>query len=195
MEEAPHTITPSRQDIKWRTISLLKSGRFQIKRDDITPNATARRRRCNGLNNISSCSLSHLLMIIAISNVPVDRRIVDKNTHRKLKLKQKGLGGRGELTDNFIDKLQNYYGIAIRSNVNNNRMQRAHMTVIQFNKGFRGLLDVLNQTQVQVGVNTVRGFTQIDEERVNESKRHSLREEKNSRKRNRSRKKKKISQI
>ncbi|GFV76979.1 uncharacterized protein TNCV_690491 [Trichonephila clavipes] len=35
---------------------------------------------------------------------------------RKLKLKQKGLGGRGKLTDSFIDKLQNYYGIAIRSN-------------------------------------------------------------------------------
>ncbi|GFW67565.1 uncharacterized protein TNCV_3392361 [Trichonephila clavipes] len=29
-----------------------------------------------------------------------------------------------------------------------------HMTVIQFNKGFRGLLDVLNQVQVQVGANT-----------------------------------------
>ncbi|GFY36406.1 uncharacterized protein TNCV_3451091 [Trichonephila clavipes] len=38
---------------------------------------------------------------------------------RKLKLKQKGLGGHGKLTDSFIDKLQNYYGIAIRSNVNN----------------------------------------------------------------------------
>ncbi|GFX58660.1 CCHC-type domain-containing protein [Trichonephila clavipes] len=38
---------------------------------------------------------------------------------RKLKLKQKGLGGRGKLTDSFIDKLQNYYGIAIRSNVIN----------------------------------------------------------------------------
>ncbi|GFW33769.1 uncharacterized protein TNCV_4052181 [Trichonephila clavipes] len=45
---------------------------------------------------------------------------------RKLKLKQKGLGGRGKLTDSFIDKLQNYYGIAIRSNVNNiEKMQSA----------------------------------------------------------------------
>ena len=35
---------------------------------------------------------------------------------RKLKKKNKGLGGKGKLTDFFIDKLQNYYGIAIRSN-------------------------------------------------------------------------------
>lgn len=45
---------------------------------------------------------------------------------RKLKTQQKGLGGRGKLTDLFIDKLQNYYGIAIRSNVNDLQgMQRA----------------------------------------------------------------------
>ncbi|GFU86939.1 uncharacterized protein TNCV_3442091 [Trichonephila clavipes] len=37
---------------------------------------------------------------------------------QKLKLKQKCLGSRGKLTDSLIDKLQNYYGIAIRSNVN-----------------------------------------------------------------------------
>ena len=28
----------------------------------------------------------------------------------------KGLGGKGKLTDSMIDKMQNYYGIAIRSN-------------------------------------------------------------------------------
>ncbi|GFT67727.1 uncharacterized protein TNCV_271321 [Trichonephila clavipes] len=45
---------------------------------------------------------------------------------RKLKSKRKDLGGRGKLTDAFIDKLQNYYGIAIRDNVNNLQgMQRA----------------------------------------------------------------------
>ncbi|GFX13470.1 uncharacterized protein TNCV_2192241 [Trichonephila clavipes] len=38
---------------------------------------------------------------------------------RKLKKSVKGLGGKGKLTDNFIDKLQNYYGIAIRSNIKN----------------------------------------------------------------------------
>ncbi|GFU14070.1 uncharacterized protein TNCV_2536211 [Trichonephila clavipes] len=36
---------------------------------------------------------------------------------RKLKKNTKGLGGKGKLTDKFIDKLQNYYGIAIRRNV------------------------------------------------------------------------------
>ncbi|GBM75320.1 hypothetical protein AVEN_126693-1 [Araneus ventricosus] len=38
---------------------------------------------------------------------------------RNLKKKQKGLGGKGKLTDKLIDKLQNYYGIAIRSNIGN----------------------------------------------------------------------------
>jgi hypothetical protein len=33
--------------------------------------------------------------------------------------RQKGLGGEGKLTDNMIDKLQNYYGIAIRINSGN----------------------------------------------------------------------------
>ena len=35
---------------------------------------------------------------------------------RKLKKDNKGIGGKGKLTDSLIDKLQNYYGIAIRSN-------------------------------------------------------------------------------
>ena len=38
---------------------------------------------------------------------------------RKLKKKNQGLGGKGKLTDALIDRLQNYYGIAIRSNVGN----------------------------------------------------------------------------
>ncbi|GFU61144.1 uncharacterized protein TNCV_764041 [Trichonephila clavipes] len=36
---------------------------------------------------------------------------------RKLKKNTKGLDGKWKLTDKFIDKLQNFYGIAIRSNV------------------------------------------------------------------------------
>ncbi|GFY05608.1 uncharacterized protein TNCV_4402751 [Trichonephila clavipes] len=36
---------------------------------------------------------------------------------RKLKKNAKGLGGKGKFTDKFIDKLQNCYGIVIRSNV------------------------------------------------------------------------------
>ena len=38
---------------------------------------------------------------------------------RKLKKENKGLGGKEKLTDALIDRLQNYYGIAIRSNVCN----------------------------------------------------------------------------
>ena len=38
---------------------------------------------------------------------------------RKLKKEKKGLAGRGKLTDTMIDRLQNYYGIAICSNVGN----------------------------------------------------------------------------
>ncbi|GFW49147.1 uncharacterized protein TNCV_3924541 [Trichonephila clavipes] len=44
---------------------------------------------------------------------PVQKRV---GSHlRKLKISLIGLGGKGKLTDNFIDKLQNYYGIAIRN--------------------------------------------------------------------------------
>ncbi|GFT74871.1 uncharacterized protein TNCV_1673361 [Trichonephila clavipes] len=38
---------------------------------------------------------------------------------RKLKSKNKNLSGKGKLTDSFIDRLQNYYGNAVRSNVGN----------------------------------------------------------------------------
>ena len=38
---------------------------------------------------------------------------------RKLKKETSGLGGKGKLTGGMIDKMQNYYGIAIRSNVVN----------------------------------------------------------------------------
>jgi hypothetical protein len=34
----------------------------------------------------------------------------------KLKKETKGIGGKGKLTDSLINKLQNYYDIAIRSN-------------------------------------------------------------------------------
>ena len=45
---------------------------------------------------------------------------------RKLKKEKKGLGGRGQLTDAMIDRLQNYYGIAIRSNVGDlDKMKKA----------------------------------------------------------------------
>ncbi|GFV93361.1 uncharacterized protein TNCV_3685841 [Trichonephila clavipes] len=45
---------------------------------------------------------------------------------RKLKSRNKGLGEKGKLTDGLINKLQNYYGIAIRSNIGNlDKMQSA----------------------------------------------------------------------
>lgn len=48
------------------------------------------------------------------------------NRIRKLKERVKGLGGKGKLTNVIIDRLQNYYGIAIRSNVGDLKgMQKA----------------------------------------------------------------------
>ena len=49
--------------------------------------------------------------------VHVQKRV--GNRLRKLKKKVKGLGGKGKLTDSMIDRFQNYYGIAIRSNHGN----------------------------------------------------------------------------
>ncbi|GFU36054.1 uncharacterized protein TNCV_4191531 [Trichonephila clavipes] len=47
---------------------------------------------------------------------------------RKLKSKNKNLSGKGKLTDSFIDRLQNYYGIAVLSNVGN--LSGLHQNVI-----------------------------------------------------------------
>ncbi|GFU61190.1 uncharacterized protein TNCV_1071371 [Trichonephila clavipes] len=47
---------------------------------------------------------------------------------RKLKSKNKNLSGKGKLTDSFIDRLQNYYGIPVRSNVGN--LSGLHQNVI-----------------------------------------------------------------
>ena len=45
---------------------------------------------------------------------------------RNLKKRENGHGGKGKLTNNIIDRLQNYYGIAIRENKSNlNAMQSA----------------------------------------------------------------------
>nr|XP_047137499.1 uncharacterized protein LOC124814004 [Hydra vulgaris] len=45
---------------------------------------------------------------------------------RKLKKNVKGLGGRGRLTNAVIDRLQNFFGVAIRSNTNDlNKMKQA----------------------------------------------------------------------
>ena len=39
------------------------------------------------------------------------------NHLRKLKPEVSSLGGAGKLTDSMVDRLENYYGVAIRSNV------------------------------------------------------------------------------
>ena len=50
---------------------------------------------------------------------------------RKLKKEDSKLGGKGKLTDNMIDKLQNYCRIAIRSNVGNlEGMKEAEATIL-----------------------------------------------------------------
>ncbi|GFV84638.1 uncharacterized protein TNCV_2482521 [Trichonephila clavipes] len=88
---------------------------------------------------------------------------------RKLKSKRKDLGGRGKLTDAFIDKLQNYYGIAIRDNVNNLQgMQRAIIAafsivaLMQNNKCMaNALLDRI------VGVNINKPYQRIRSTSIN----------------------------
>lgn len=54
------------------------------------------------------------------------------NRLRKLKKSTKGLGGKGKLTDTMIDRLQNYYSIAIRSNVGNLVMMQTAVNVSLF---------------------------------------------------------------
>ena len=50
---------------------------------------------------------------------------------RKLKRDVKGLGGKGRLSDKIIDRLQNYYGVAVRSNKNDlSGMQRSIMAAL-----------------------------------------------------------------
>ncbi|GFX95025.1 hypothetical protein TNCV_3046571 [Trichonephila clavipes] len=49
-----------------------------------------------------------------------------------------------------------------------------YMAVIQFNKGFHGLIDILKHFGVTVGVLTSKGFSELDEIRKTDSKRHSL---------------------
>ncbi|GFX01803.1 uncharacterized protein TNCV_1022061 [Trichonephila clavipes] len=66
-----------------------------------------------------------------------------------------------------------------------------YMAVIQFNKGFQGLIDILKHFGVTVGVLTLKGFSELDETRKTDSKRHSLTVAKVARK-NRLAKKKKI---
>ena len=51
---------------------------------------------------------------------------------RKLKKEKKGLGGKGKLTDSMIDKMQNYYGIAIRSNIGSLNTMKSNILATLF---------------------------------------------------------------
>ncbi|GFV60088.1 uncharacterized protein TNCV_3886061 [Trichonephila clavipes] len=105
---------------------------------------------------------------------------------RIIKTKEKGLGGKGKLSDSFIDKIQNYYGIAIRATLlcDQNLLRKclhgktqnaneafngclwnvvpkeifvelqtfslgSYIAVITFNKGFKGLLSVLEALDIK----------------------------------------------
>ncbi|GFW73332.1 uncharacterized protein TNCV_2799961 [Trichonephila clavipes] len=163
---------------------------------------------------------------------------IQKRVGSKLRIsktKEKGLGGKDKLSDTFIDSIQNYYGIAIRSNIGNlEEMQRAviaafyhccsgksksmhgqcplgsgswkclhgntqnaneafngclwnvvpkeifvelqtfslgsYTAVINFNKGFTGLLSVLETLDIKIGSHTLRGYAAIDQNSYRELK-------------------------
>ncbi|GFX07023.1 hypothetical protein TNCV_1556261 [Trichonephila clavipes] len=53
-----------------------------------------------------------------------------------------------------------------------------YIAVVQFNKGFQGLIDILKHFGMTVGVLTLKGFSELDEIQKTDSKRHSLTEAK-----------------
>ncbi|GFX80939.1 transposon Tf2-9 polyprotein [Trichonephila clavipes] len=94
-------------------------------------------------------SLKTFLFIGPIQN-PVGSRF------RKLELKQKGLGGRGKLTDSFIDKLQNNYGHLSKSCPNHSRGPRCLSCNLYGHKSFECRRANLNSTSTPPsGVNAV----------------------------------------
>ncbi|GFU56019.1 uncharacterized protein TNCV_3404881 [Trichonephila clavipes] len=50
----------------------------------------------------------------------------------------------------------------------------SYIAVITFNKGFKGLLSVLEALDIKIGSYTLRGYAAIDQTRIEDSKRHSL---------------------
>ena len=68
----------------------------------------------------SYLAVKHVYPGVVVSKLECDGH-VQKHVGRglyNLKNNNKGLGGKGRLTDAVIDQLQNYYGITIRQNVN-----------------------------------------------------------------------------
>ncbi|GFV15802.1 uncharacterized protein TNCV_987851 [Trichonephila clavipes] len=68
----------------------------------------------------------------------------------------------------------------------------SHIAVINFNKGFTGLLSVLEALDIKIGSYTIRGYAAIDQTRIEDSKRHSLPSAKITRKKIRAVKKSKV---
>ncbi|GFV60900.1 uncharacterized protein TNCV_925141 [Trichonephila clavipes] len=125
---------------------------------------------------------------------------------RKLKKNTKGLGGKGKLTDKFIDKLQNYYGIAIRCNAGClEKMQSAVITAFvhrcssnqspMYGKCPTGKHSWCKCKQalcdgIGIDPTTLKNYMGIDTEIIQKSKRRSLPSTKLSRKKTKSQKKK-----
>ncbi|GFX74321.1 uncharacterized protein TNCV_3452691 [Trichonephila clavipes] len=68
----------------------------------------------------------------------------------------------------------------------------SYIAVITFNKGFKGLLSVLEALDIKIGSYTLRGYAAIDQTRIKDSKRHSLPSAKVTRKKIRAIKKGKV---
>ncbi|GFY53458.1 hypothetical protein TNIN_265321 [Trichonephila inaurata madagascariensis] len=84
--------------------------------------------------------------------------------------------------------------LEIRSNKTDDQFSQCGecMAVIQFNKGFQGLIDILKHFGVTVGVLILKSFSELDEIRKSDSKRHSLTVAKAPRKKRLAKKKKMI---
>ncbi|GFX33321.1 uncharacterized protein TNCV_811831 [Trichonephila clavipes] len=79
---------------------------------------------------------------------------------RKLKSRNKGLGGKILPKEVFVEHQILRLG--------------SYIAVVQFNNGFQGLISILNEMGIVSGYYTVRGQKPFDNERIADSKRHSL---------------------
>lgn len=50
----------------------------------------------------------------------------------------------------------------------------AYLAVLQFNKGMKSVIEVLEAMGIETGKHTLKGLNLIDIERINDSRRHSL---------------------
>ena len=89
-----------------------------------------------------------------------------RNCIEVVKKEIKGIGGKGKLTNELVDKLQNYYGIAIRANAGDlNKMKRAIMQaffiVLQLPAHHICMFIVLMAKNPGVGLKKIRQNIQI----------------------------------